>query len=71
MSGPLSKWFRCPRWGRLRAQGVREDLISAAELTAFGRQTDRGLPELGAMLADDEGFLRSSRSPTSGPWAAG
>jgi hypothetical protein len=58
MSGPLSKWFKLPTLAeRLRAQGVREDVIAAAEITAFGRQTDKGLPDLGRLLTDDEGVV--------------
>ena len=58
MSGPWSKWFKLPSLAeRLRAQGVREDLIAAAERTAFGRQTDKGLPALGGLLTADEGVL--------------
>lgn len=58
MSGPLSKWFKMPSLGeRLRAQGVREDVIAAAELTAFGRQTDRGVPQMATLLTADEGVV--------------
>jgi len=56
MSGPLSRWFKIPTLAdRLRGQGVREDLVQAAERTVFSRQGDRGLAELAAALDDAEG----------------
>jgi len=58
MSNPISKWFKLPTLAeRLRAQGIRDDLVVAAERTAFGRQSDRGIPALAALLSDDEGVL--------------
>jgi hypothetical protein len=42
---------------RLRSSGVREDVIRAAERTAFGRQADRGLYALGGLLTDSEGVI--------------
>jgi hypothetical protein len=58
MSGPLSKWFKIPSLTeRLRAQGVREDVVQAAERTAFGRQSDRGLPAMATLLNESEGVI--------------
>lgn len=58
MGGPLSRWLKIPTLTeRLRAQGVREDLVLAADRTAFGRQTDVGIPAAGNLLADDEAVL--------------
>ncbi len=55
MTGPLARWFKMPTLTeRLRAQGVRDDLIRAADRTAFGRQTDSVLPAVHLLLADDE-----------------
>jgi Short C-terminal domain len=59
MSGPLNKWFKVPTLSeRLRRLGVREDVIAAADRTAFGRQADRGLPDMAAMLSDAEGVIQ-------------
>jgi predicted component of type VI protein secretion system len=59
MTGSWSKWLRIPSLAeRLRAQGVREDVIAAAERTAFGRQTDRALPALNDLLTKSEGVIR-------------
>jgi hypothetical protein len=58
MTGPLSKWFKLPTLTeRLRAANVREDLIQAADRTAFGRQTDREIPALGGLLTEAEGVI--------------
>lgn len=58
MTSPLSKWFKIPTLAeRLRNQGVREDLVQAAERTAFSRQADRELPAVGAMLSADEAVI--------------
>jgi hypothetical protein len=55
MTGFLGKWLKMPTLAdRLRAQGVREDLVRAAERTAFGRQTDRELPRLAEIITADE-----------------
>ncbi len=55
MTGFIAKWLKMPTLGeRLRAQGVRSDLVGAAERTAFGRQTDRDLPRLAKLLTDQE-----------------
>jgi hypothetical protein len=55
MSNPLGRWFKIPTLTeRLRNQGVREDLVQAADRTAFGKQTDTGIPALGEFLDDDE-----------------
>jgi hypothetical protein len=59
MSNPISKWFKLPTMAeRLRAQGVRDDVVQAAERTAFGRQSDRGIPAMAALLSDDEGVIK-------------
>lgn len=59
MSGPLSKWFKVPSLTeRLRNQGVREDVVQAAERTAFSRQSDRELPAMAAHLTDNEGVIQ-------------
>ncbi len=59
MSNPISKWFKLPTLAeRLRAQGIRDDVVQAAERTAFGRQSDRGIPEMAALLTDDEGVIQ-------------
>jgi len=58
MTNPLSKWFKVPTLAeRLRNSGVRDDVIRAAERTAFGRQADRGLYALGDLLTDSEGVI--------------
>lgn len=58
MGGPLSRWLKIPTLSeRLRAQGVREDLVQAADRTAFGRQTDAGIPAAGELLRNDEAVL--------------
>ena len=55
MTGFIAKWMKMPTLGeRLRAAGVRDDLVRAAERTAFGRQTDRELPRLAELLTDQE-----------------
>jgi hypothetical protein len=55
MSNPLARWFKIPTLTeRLRSQGVREDLVQAADRTAFGKQTDSGIPALGELLDADE-----------------
>ena len=59
MTGSWGKWLRIPSLSdRLRSQGVREDVIAAAERTAFGRQTDRGLPALNEVLTKSEGVIQ-------------
>lgn len=59
MTSPFAKWFKMPSLGeRLRKWGVREDLVVAAENTAFGRQGDRGLADLAERLTDDEKVIR-------------
>jgi len=59
MSGPLSKWLKVPTLAeRLRSQGVREDVVQAAERTAFGRQSDRELPAMAHLLNDAEGVIQ-------------
>lgn len=59
MSNPISKWFKLPTLPeRLRAQGVRDDVVQAAERTAYGRQSDRGIPAMAALLSDDEGVIQ-------------
>jgi hypothetical protein len=45
---------RPPLTERLRAAGIREDLIDAAGRTAFGRQCDDEVVTLPALLTDDE-----------------
>lgn len=55
MTGFIAKWMKMPTLAdRLRAAGVRNDLVRAAELTAFGRQTDRELPRLAELLTERE-----------------
>lgn len=55
MSNPLARWFKIPTLTeRLRNQGVRDDLVQAADRTAFGKQTDTGIPALGELLDADE-----------------
>ncbi len=59
MSSAFGKWFKLPSLGeRLRDRGVREDVVAAAETTAYGRNTDRALPALGALLSPDEIMLK-------------
>ena len=68
MSGPLSKWFKMPSLAeRLRNQGVREDVVQAAERTAFGRQSDLGLPAMASQLTDSEGVVMIVEARHSGP----
>jgi hypothetical protein len=58
MGSPLSKWLKIPTLAeRLRGQGVREDLVQAAERTAFSRQADRELPAVGEQLSADEAVI--------------
>lgn len=45
---------RPPLSDRLRAAEIREDLIEAADRTAFGRQCDDEVASLPALLRDDE-----------------
>lgn len=55
MNSPLGRWFKIPTLAeRLQNQGVRDDLVRAAERTAFGKQTDAGIPALGDLLDADE-----------------
>lgn len=55
MTGFIAKWMKMPTLAeRLRAAGVRDDLVRAAERTAFGRQTDRELPRLAELITGDE-----------------
>lgn len=55
MTGFIAKWMKMPTLAdRLRSAGVRDDLVRAAERTAFGRQTDRELPRLAELLTDQE-----------------
>src|SRR6476469_3226316 len=55
MTGFIAKWMKMPTLAeRLRAAGVRNDVVRAAERTAFGRQTDRELPRLAEMITDQE-----------------
>jgi len=55
MTGFIAKWMKMPTLAeRLRAAGVRDDLVRAAERTAFGRQTDRELPRLAELITDQE-----------------
>jgi hypothetical protein len=55
MDGRFFKWpGRPPLAERLRAAGIREDLIEAAERTAFGRQCEDELFVLPVLLNDDE-----------------
>src|SRR6476661_2530518 len=68
MTGPLSKWFKIPSLAeRLRSQGVREDVVQAAERTAFGRQADQGLPAMAALLNDSEGVVALVEGRHNGP----
>ncbi len=43
---------------QLQQRGIRADLVRAVSQTAFGRQTDRDLVVLAAVLDDDEAVLR-------------
>jgi hypothetical protein len=55
VDGALGRWLRpSPLAEQLRAAGVREDLVQAAERTAFGRQSGREVVHLPAILDDDE-----------------
>lgn len=59
MSNPISKWFKMPSLAeRLRSQGIRDDLVQAAGRTAYGRQSDQGIPALAGLLTDDEGVIQ-------------
>ncbi|WP_111768532.1 SHOCT domain-containing protein [Nakamurella deserti] len=59
MKNPLARLLARPtRSEELRQLGVRADLVRAVERTAFGRQTDRDLLALDAVLDDDEAVLR-------------
>lgn len=51
MTNPLSKWFKITTMiQRLRQSGIRDDVVNAAELTVFGRHSDRALPALARSL---------------------
>jgi len=68
MSGPLSKWFKMPTLTeRLRSQGVREDVVQAAERAAFGRQSDQGLPAMATQLTESEGVVMIVEARHLGP----
>ena len=55
MTGFFAKWMKMPTLAdRLRAAGVRDDIVRAAERTAFGRQTDQELPRLAELLTEQE-----------------
>jgi len=55
---PLGDWFRNPsRAERLRAAGVRDDVVLAAERTAFGQMNDNVLLTLPGALSQDEVVL--------------
>lgn len=59
MNNPISKWFKVPTLAeQLRGQGVREDVVLASERTVFGRQSDRVIPAMAALLTDDEGVIQ-------------
>lgn len=58
-NNPLARLLAKPSTAdQLRQLGVRADLVRAVEQTAFGRQTDRDLTALAAVLDDDEVVLR-------------
>jgi len=68
MTGPLSKWFKMPTLTeRLRNWGVREDVIQAAERTAFARQSDRDVPAMAALLTEAEGVVTIVEGRLAGP----
>ncbi len=51
MTSPLAKWFKITTMTqRLRKSGIRDDVVDAAETTAFGRHSDRVLPCLARSL---------------------
>lgn len=55
MDGRFFRWLeRPPLAERLRTAGVREDLVEAAERTAFGRPCENEVFALPALLTDDE-----------------
>jgi len=55
MDGGLFRWLgRPPLAERLRTAGIREDLIEAADRTAFGRQCEDEVFALPGLLNDDE-----------------
>lgn len=59
MTSGLNKWLKLPSLGeRLRALNVREDLVVAAERTAFGRPADRDLPALESQLSAAEAVIQ-------------
>jgi Short C-terminal domain len=59
VDGGQRGWFgRAPLGERLRRAHVREDLVEAAERTAFGRQSDREVAALPSLLGDDEVVLQ-------------
>ncbi len=56
---PLARLLAKPSAAdQLRALRIRDDLVRAVEKTAFGRQTDRDLVALAALLDEDEVVLR-------------
>jgi len=59
MKNPLARLLARPtRSEQLQELGVRADLVRAVAQTAFGRQTDRDLLALDAVLDDDEAVVR-------------
>lgn len=57
--GPLGSLFKMPSLTeQLRAHEIREDVVLAAGRTAFGRQSDRALFTLPALLSEDEAVSR-------------
>ncbi len=69
MTSAFGKWFKMPSLGeRLRDRGVREDVVAAAETTAYGRNTDRALPALAALLSPDEIMLKLVEGRTGGQY---
>ena len=69
MSSVFGKWFKLPSLAeRLRSAGVREDVVLAAEATAYGRNTDRALPALAERLSPDELMLKLVEGRHGGPY---
>lgn len=58
-NNPLARLLSKPTAAdQLRELGIRDDFVRAVEQTAFGRQTDRELGSLAALIDEDEVVIR-------------
>ncbi len=67
----MFKWLGRPSLPeRLRAAGVRQDLVEASERTAFGRPCDDEVEMLPGLLTDDEVVQQLLEAGTARPPAS-